>query len=207
MANFDILTDQRVELLLNSAASEVPKVIATLVLLGIGWLIGKRLSVLWSREQKQREQDLVVARDFHRAYGEFFATWKQWNYFLKGGTHDYPGGSRWTLLRDACQAEATLEATFVRLATERRLTTDQIKALGRFRHIFQLLREAIRDGKPLEWDHSEHPLYAEFKLLAPRVAAIIGSNEHVDDSSLVRITSNIFEVRNRATGERLGQAS
>ena len=90
MADWTIFTDQRVDILLNSLVTEAPKVVTALVLAGLGWLIGKRLSVVWSREQKRREQDLVVARDFHQSYGQFFATWKKWNYFLAGGNEQYP---------------------------------------------------------------------------------------------------------------------
>lgn len=193
MAGWVLFTPERVEMLLNAAALEIPKAVATLALAGLGWIIGKKLSIIWSREQKRREQDLIVARDFHQAYGQFFATWKQWNYFLNGGTDLFPGASRWSILQEACKAEATLESTFVRLASERQLSQHDVEALGRFRQIFQHLRESIRDGLPLAWNSSEHPTYAEFKMLAPRVAAIIGTSKVADESSLMKITTNMFE--------------
>jgi hypothetical protein len=131
--------------------------------IGIGWLIGKRLSLVWSDKQKRREQDLIAAREFHLSYGEFLATWKLWNYFLKFGAENLPGSSRWTILDRACQAEAKLEATLVRLASERQLTEQEIEILGKYRQLFQTLREAIRDNAPLDWNFSQHPQYSEFK--------------------------------------------
>ena len=59
-----------------SAAGEIPKVVTTLILAGIGWYIGKRLTILWSYRQKRNEQDLIAALDFHAQYGEFFSLWK-----------------------------------------------------------------------------------------------------------------------------------
>ena len=66
--------------MLDSAAVETPKLLTYLIFLGLGWLIGKRLTILWSGRQKQNEQDLDAARDFHALYGDFFALWKLWNY-------------------------------------------------------------------------------------------------------------------------------
>jgi len=52
--------------MLDAAAIETPKLLTTLILFGLGWVIGKQLTVLWSRRQKQNEQDLDAARDFMR---------------------------------------------------------------------------------------------------------------------------------------------
>ena len=199
MPDWTFFTDARVKLLFDSVATEIPKIITSLVVLGVGWLIGKRLSLLWSERQKRKEQDMIAAREFHTAYGDFFATWKLWNYFLRQGPERLPGASRFGILEKACQAEAKLEATFVRLASERSLTREDVEALGKFRQLFQRLRQSIRDNQPLDWNHSAHPQYSEFKQLAPRVAAIISSQELIDQQSLVRITSNIFEPDEVAT--------
>lgn len=189
-----LFTQERANIFLDSAAAESPKIFTNLLLLGIGWLIGKRLSIVWSQRQKQREQDLVAAQEFHAAYGEFFATWKLWNYWLLDHGQELPSiSARWNILERACQAEAKLEATLIRLASERKLTTEDIETLGRFRQLFQTLRESIRDGKRLNWNHSDHPQYAEFKRLGSKVAAIVGSHQVPDDRQLLRITSNLFE--------------
>ena len=193
VADLTFFTDERAKILLDTIAVEGPKVATNLLLLGVGWLIGKRLSIIWSERQKLREQDLVAARDFHLAYGDFFATWKLWNYHLQMGKDALPESSRWKILERACQAEAKLEATLIRLASERALSKAESETLGRFRQLFQTLRESIRDNKRLDWNHSEHPQYSEFKRLAPKVAAIIGRLELTNESQLQKITSNIFE--------------
>jgi hypothetical protein len=188
--------------LLSSATAELPKVVAPLLLAGLGWYIGKRLTILWSYRQKRNEQDMIGARDFHALYGEFFSLWKLWNYYIRDvGADALPGASRWELLDRACRAEARLEATLVRLASERTLTSEQIATLGRFRQRYQQLRETIRDNKPLPWDHSEHPKYAEFKKLAQQAAAIVAGNPPVSHDLLTKITSNVYEVPNHKRTE------
>jgi len=183
---------------LDSAAVETPKLVTSLVVVGLGWLIGKRLTVLWSRRQRQNEQDLEVAREFHELYGDFFALWKLWNYLVRDlGAEALPGASRWEILDRACKSEVKVESTLVRLASERRLTPGDIETLGRFRQRYQQLRECIRDNVPLEWDHSEHPDYLEFKTLAPQVAAIIAGIGPVRPQLLTKITSNVYETPNR----------
>ena len=197
------LTQERWDKMLDSSATETPKLLTTLIFLGLGWVIGKRLTVLWSRQQKENEQDLDAARDFHALYGDFFALWKLWNYYIRDlGAEALPGASRWELLDRACRSEARLESTLVRLASEKTLMGKDIDTLGRFRQRYQQLRESIRDNVPLAWDHSEHPDYLEFKRLAPQVAAIIVGTGRVRRELLTKITSNMYEVPNRR--ERLG---
>jgi hypothetical protein len=200
------MTPERLNKMLDSAAVETPKLVIYLIFLGMGWLIGKRLTVLWSRRQKQNEQDLDAARDFHAVYGDFFALWKLWNYYNRNlGADTLPGASRWELLDRSCQAEAKLESTLVRLASEKVLTNNDIDTLGRFRQRYQQLRESIRDNVPLKWDHSEHPDYVEFKTLAPQVAAIIVGTNRVRRDLLMKITSNMYEVPKRRNPMRAEQ--
>jgi len=193
------ISPERLKLLLDSAAVESPKLLTYFVFLGLGWLIGKRLTILWSREQKENEEDLVAARAFHQLYGDFFALWKLWNYSLQDpGSQAASGTSRWELLDRACNTEGKLEALFVSLAaSQRSLEKNEIETLGRFRQRYQQLREVIRDNVPLAWDHSEHPDYKEFKSLAPQVAAIIVRSGRVRQELLLKITSNVYEVPNR----------
>ncbi len=47
----------------------------TLIGLGVGWLVGQRLTYQWNLRQKQREMDLAAAQDLQQLYGEFFAIW------------------------------------------------------------------------------------------------------------------------------------
>jgi hypothetical protein len=203
------ISPDRLKMLLDSAAVETPKLLTYLVFLGLGWLIGKRLTVLWSREQKENEEDLAAARVFHQLYGDFFALWKLWNYSLRDpGSQAAPGTSRWELLDRACNTEGKLEALFVGLAaSQRSLANNEIETLGRFRQRYQQLREAIRDNVPLNWDHSEHPDYNEFKSLAPQVAAIIVRSGRVRQELLLKITSNVYEVPNHRTGVEQKEAA
>jgi len=203
------ISPDRLKMLLDSAAVETPKLLTYLVFLGLGWLIGKRLTVLWSREQKENEEDLAAARVFHQLYGDFFALWKLWNYSLRDpGSQAAPGTSRWELLDRACNTEGKLEALFVGLAaSQRSLANNELETLGRFRQRYQQLREAIRDNVPLNWDHSEHPDYNEFKSLAPQVAAIIVRSGRVRQELLLKITSNVYEVPNHRTGVEQKEAA
>jgi hypothetical protein len=133
-------------------------------------------------------------------YGEFFAVWKLWNYYVRDvGPNALEDASRWQLLLRACEAEGKLESTLVRLACERPLNAADVEVLGSFRQRYQELREAIRDGQPLTWDSSEHPSYVHFKSLAPQVASlIVGSGRnvptgHAAAAVLKEITSNKWE--------------
>jgi hypothetical protein len=192
------LTEDRVQKILDSAAVETPRLVTYLIFLGLGWLIGKRLSVVWSREQKERDQDLDAARDFHALYGDFFSLWKLWNYYVRDlGQEALPGASRWKILDRACRSEARLESLLIKLASEKPLTGEQIEKLARFRQRYQNLREAIRDNVPLAWDHSEHPDYLDFKKLAPQIAAIIVRSDRAQRDALIKITSNFYEEPDR----------
>jgi hypothetical protein len=186
----------------------IPNLFVALITLGLGWVVGQRLTVNWNLRQKRRELDLSNAKEFQLLYGEFFAIWKLWNYYIRDiGAKELPGASRWELLKRACTAEAGMEAIFVRLASERNLSEEQIESLGQFRQLYQKLREGIRDNQPLRWDHSEHPEYMNFKRLGSQVAYFIVSDEDKDKlaavkhaNALVGITSNRHENRNRLAG-------
>src|SRR5262249_35067117 len=102
--------------LLAVSLQEIPRALSSLLLLALAWGVGHRISTSWTLHQKKKENDLTTARDFHSLYGEFFAVWKLWNYFLKeAGSMASPGASRWNLLDRACVAEGKLESILVRL--------------------------------------------------------------------------------------------
>src|SRR5690242_5311260 len=92
--------------------------VVTLVGLGVGWLVGQRLSFQWNLRQKRRESDLATAQDLQRVYGDFFAVWKVWNEVARAGD----AAARAGLLRRAAEAEGLLERVLVKLTTERRLS-------------------------------------------------------------------------------------
>lgn len=168
--------------------------------LGLGWVVGNKLSAYWNHKQRQREFDLVSANDFHRLYGEFFAIWKIWNLALNEGTQEPKG--RDELFGRACNAEGEVESLFVRLASNRALTSEQAATLGRFRQGYQTLRQSIRDRRKLGWDSSSHREYVAFKTLATDVAALIANEKGLSRdeakrraASLIRITSNGWESK------------
>ncbi len=186
---------ERLELL--KAALNLGVAILTIVL---GWVVGQRLTVYWNLRQKQREYDMTTAQEFHKLYGEFFAVWKLWNYHLRESTSGTE--VRAQLLSRACTAEGSVESLFVRLASSRTLTEEQTGVLGRFRQGYQSLRQAVRDGRPLDWRSSTHPQYVAFKKLAAEVAVLIVSEMppsagvvEARAASLLRITSNEWEQK------------
>jgi hypothetical protein len=185
--------------LIDAVIKEVPKLGTGVVLLGLAWLVGQRLTYSWNLRQKQKESDLATLRDFQSLYGEFFAIWKLWNYLIRDITdQQLEGASRWALLDRASTAEGKLEATLVRIACDNKLSSDQIELLGTFRQLYQTMRQAIRENQPLTWDSSDHPDYVMFKRLAPKVGALIvghrfSSGSEVAGESIVQITSNRWE--------------
>jgi hypothetical protein len=193
------------DILLTEGLKAIPNLLVALLTLGLGWIVGQRLTLNWNLRQKRRELDLSNAKEFQALYGEFFAVWKLWNYYIHDVGHkSLPGASRWELLNRACTAEAGMEAIFVRLASERNLSEGQVNSLGQFRQLYQKLREVIRDNEPLPWNHSEHPEYMDFKRLGAQVAYFIVSDEDKDKTAagkhadaLVGITANRYENRKK----------
>lgn len=188
------------DVLLDSTLKQMPILFSAIILLAMAWFVGNRLTYKWSIRQKRRELDLAAARNFHLLYGEFFTVWKLWNYFVReNGADSLQGASRWGLLERSCEAEGKLESTLVLLCCEVQLTDEDIETLGRFRQLYQQLREAIRDNSALDWDRSEHADYLSFKVLAPKVASLVVSDRQPASpasaaSALRRITSNEWEA-------------
>lgn len=176
----------------------VLNLVVAMITLGLGWLVGNRLSAHWNLKQRQREFDLVSANEFHQLYGEFFAIWKLWNFALR--ENNLESVDRVELFARACTAEGQVESLFVRLASNRALTDEQAATLGRFRQGYQTLRQSIRDGHNIAWHSSSHPEYVAFKMLATEVAVLLANGKGLarDElkrraSSLLRITSNEWE--------------
>lgn len=164
-------------------------------------IVGSWLTLSWNTRQKQREMDLSTAENFHRLYGEFFAVWKLWNYFIRDiGSAALPGASRWELLKRATDAEAGIEAILGKLASQRSLAPEVVNDLGKFRQAYQTLRETIGDGVPLNWKYSSDARYQNFKKLATAVAALIHSGRKSGNADArkrgenwLEITSNTWE--------------
>jgi len=186
--------------LLDAAVKELPKLLSSLLLLFLAWQFGQGLSVRWNIRQKRREYDLATAREFHSLYGEFFATWKLWNYLVRDvGKEHLPGASRWELLKRSCEAEGRFDALLVRLSCDRHLRGEETESLGQYRQLYQSLRQSIKKDRPLGWDTFDHPDYLAFKRLAPEIAALIVVDDSIGVSpataaaALEAITSNRHE--------------
>jgi hypothetical protein len=171
---------------------------SALVVLALGWLVGQRLTYVWSVRQKRREFQLSISQQFYVAYGEFFAVWKLWNRLDRTAAAFEDRG--WELHKRAAAAEAIIEGTLVKLSSELTLDEEQINGLGRFRQAFQQLRQSIRQNRLLPWSDSENPEYKTFKTLAVRVAALLGKDWQRNPPSseragtqLLQITSNRWE--------------
>lgn len=171
-----------------------------IAVVGLLWAstLGHYFTVQWNIRQKKRELALVASREFHKLYGIFFSLWKKWEYLLK----TTPDGSeeRRKLLFEACDAEGNVESLFVALSSSHELTDDQITTLGLFRQGYQSLRQAIREGRSLGWDSSDHMEYVAFKRLATEVATLIVSDKSDNKKKvkskgdkLLRITCNSWE--------------
>lgn len=159
--------------------------LVAVITLALGWLIGQRLTSFWAIRQKRRELELSTANEFYKLYGEFFAVWKLWNYFEERQTQPgFPSETHWELLKRASAAEAGIEATLVKLASERVLNSEQTERLARFRQAYQKLRESIRDNKKLDWTYPTHPEYLAFKNLATYVTCMITSSDQ--DNLLIK---------------------
>lgn len=187
MANFDWQTEVLKALL---------SILVTVITLGLGWLVGQRLTVFWAIRQKRRELELAAVSGFYSLYGEFFAIWKTWAYCRSGHvTLESSEAIRWSLLERACVAEGKLEAIIVKLASEKPLSETDIEILGKFRQGYQQLRESIRDNKDVGWYSHDQPEYLSFKKLAYLTACIIladKAKKHNEDA-LVEITTNTWE--------------
>ena len=57
----------------------VTPIVAVLITLVAGWLIGQRVSDRWEQARKRRELDMSALGELYRCYGEFYAIWKAWN--------------------------------------------------------------------------------------------------------------------------------
>ena len=87
------------DLLIQESIKAIPSLVVALITLTLGWFVGSRISNHWTLIQRRKELDLETAQTFHKLYGEFFALWKLWNYFIHDiGAEALPEASRWELL-------------------------------------------------------------------------------------------------------------
>jgi hypothetical protein len=161
-------------------------------------LVGSGLGYWWNVQLKRREADLTTIRAFHDLYGEFFAVWKLWNYYVEDiGPEHFPDASRWKLLERACAAEGRMEAILIDLSSKYHSDRSSLEKLGRFRQVYQQLRETIRSNKALNWNWSEHPTYMAFKCLAPVVAYMTRGRRKDDHFYDTQIEAWLYVTDNR----------
>jgi hypothetical protein len=148
----------------------------SLLTLGLGWLIGVRITAMWTLRQKRRELEFSAANELYRLYGEFFAVWKLWNYLKLGVIVPDNKDARWELMKRAALVDAGFEALLVKVTSERVLTATETINAGLLRQGFQQLRQSIKTDNMLDWSNSEHPQYSEFKRLACFFANIFSAD-------------------------------
>jgi hypothetical protein len=169
-------------------------------LLVLSWWFGQKIVARWDLIKKRRELDILVARDFQNLCGEFKAVSRLWRIKTYRGDKPnivLPDKLSVQLLQRAAAAEGSVEAITVKLATERVLEPDDVRALGLFRQAYQKLREAIRDLQPFEWTHKE-PEYHLYNELATRVSHLVASGDvevQRDPQAAIKTLRQITGVR------------
>ena len=193
----------------NNVTLEAIKTLLSCVTLGFGWFVGQRIINHWDVKKKRQELDIETAMQFHKLYGEFKEVSRLWRVFSFTGQRAtkliFPGTTPLDLLKRAAAAEGGVETIIVKLATERVLNVEDIKTLGLFRQAYQKLREAIRDGAPLEWTHNT-PEYTLYNNLASKAACIISSNKtrkHPKTDEAPKILEKITAFQSKQWQEEL----
>jgi hypothetical protein len=162
----------------------------------------------WDKIKKQRELDLIAVGEFHTFYGEFLALRKLWNAPLREGSKFQMSTKfAWDCLGRATAIEGGVESLLVKVAADRRLTEDQIDALGATRQAFQSLRRAIRDRQELKWTYDNEPHYVALKVLAAHMSGLLANSPGLEShpsseeaaANLRSITSNEYEERSKST--------
>lgn len=171
--------------------------LVTLITLGLGWLIGQRLTMRWNLLQKRREIDLASVQQFHAIYGEFKEVSKIWRLVKRpcqSATVVVPSDIRWKLLTRACVLESKFETIVAKISTERDLSKEEgTTTLGLFRQALQKVRESIRDDDEIPFNNRGHD-YAFFNVLAVKTSAIVSSSRPVSEPNLLLAIENLFAI-------------
>jgi hypothetical protein len=186
------------------AVAATGPVISAIAALAVGtWLTGK-----WTERQKKRELELDMANRFYSSYGAFRAIWREWNYYWEF-ERDQLATKKAALFARACEAEGALEAVFLKLSSERRLSREDLATLGNLRQAYQVLRERIRDDEFIDYGSTQQSDYLEFKRLATYLGSLImnaSSKETADAGRAFQnfreITSNKYEARWRRAARK-----
>jgi hypothetical protein len=146
-------------------------------------VLGGAAGFAWGAVRHRRELDLAALADFRDAYGKCCAVWRAWSALLdttpEGGQRLRPSAAahRPELIQRAADVEGVFDALLVKIATERRLSDDEIRRLGRFREGYQRLRESIEKSRPVpfrvQYQREEAMAYVAFKALSVEFAALL----------------------------------
>jgi hypothetical protein len=137
-------------------------------------LIGGALTAFWAGRQKRREIERLELIAFYALYGNFLTAWRLWNTLKsKPGIAQPSEITRFALLKQASEAEGSLEGLLLKLASERRLNRHEQQVLGKFRQACQRIRQSIREDSEIPWRSSDHPEYVAFKQGASYFASLI----------------------------------
>ncbi len=182
--------------------SIVSAVVAPVITTGLGAIIIARLSSVWARSQKRKELDLATLEQFQRLYGEFFALYHLWDDFKQNkfaNVEKAPDDFVKDIIQRAYRTEGNMEAVLTRIAAEKKLSSEEIDSLGKFRQEFQRVRKYVSKDIPLNWDRDFHPEYASVKIHAARVSDIIlfskARSRATRSLQILDITSNRYETR------------
>ena len=159
----------------NAIILELIKTVLSIVLLFLTWVVGTQILSFWEFKKKQKELAVSTSTKFQELYGEFSAVWRLWKLYWKKSKSeiiDNKSERYWELLRRASVAEGGIEAILVKLASEKKLTKDDINTLGLFRQVFQQLRQSIRDVEEMDWKRKT-PQYKLLKELTCKTILII----------------------------------
>ncbi len=159
------------------------------IILALGWLVGNNLTYRMNIRQKRREIEIDRANQFFQLYGEFFAIWKLYNHLL---IHHFLNDTRYIeILKRASDAEAGIEAILIKIASDKKLSQNDIETLGNFRQSYQFLRETICNKRQIDWYYCNHYQYKRFKELSCKVANMLLEDNKNKLSSKV---TNIFPI-------------
>lgn len=183
------------------------KLAVNAITLGLTWLVGQRVIAFWNARQKRRESQLQLAAQFYSLYGLFRAVWKEWNDTLEHSPHGVSREVWSSFVQRSLEADQGMEVVFLKVASERCLSSDERSNLGNLRQAFQVLHERIRDGVRLSYGASENEDYLEFKRLATWFGTVLASTGEWSPPSpemafeaFREITHNKYESRWKAVG-------
>lgn len=123
----------------------------------VAFLTTERWASTRQRIEAQRARRLATAEELYRAYGEFFAVWKLWEYYTenrRGGDAPYGDidtASVESLVAQAASVEGMYESFLVRVTVEQTLEDHDEAALWALRFALRKLRLMIRKNQPLAW--------------------------------------------------------